>query len=1285
MSIKERFFRERRLMFIKCVLLILIVASISACGGGGDSGGGDSSDSSPVANQAPILTLEEDQTVEEGASVVIPISASDSDGSISAIAAIQLSGPSIDATVTLQSLSFTAPQVNVEMVISLEVTVTDNDRDTATDTITFTVTPNVPPTIDLGSDLIVDEGEAVTVMVTATDTDGTITDIVHVQTTGTRIVDATISISPSPQFLRFTTPQVDQEETITISVTVTDNDGDTATDTITFTVTPNLPPTINLSPDLSPDLIVDEGEAVTVMLTATDTDGTITDIVHVQTTGTRIVDATISISPSPQFLRFTAPQVDQEETITISVTVTDNDGDTATDTITFTVTPNLPPTINLSPDLNPDLSPDLIVDEGEAVTVMLTATDTDGTITDIVHVQTTGTRIVDATISISPSPQFLRFTAPQVDQEETITISVTVTDNDGDTATDTITFTVTPTFELSGEIFPVEQSQVDVDVNDASRQYIKDPNTVFESNNKAVEAQMLPNPVILNGFVSKVPTGSIDGATGNFENSADPDDYFSVDLLAGQFVSLRLADFDSEDPQSIDFDLMLYDTNSELVVHSMERNTSVESVGVGTEGQYTVRVNAFAGTGKYVLHIGNTSLATGLKAYGESADFIPGEAIVQLRDMSQMLLESSHGKPELEKLNLSHTDVDRAGLLSFPYRKPVKFADRKQSLIARIHNRNMDKHDSLARIKSLKQREDIEFVEPNYRVHAMAIPNDEFYHYQSHYSQIRLPQAWDLTTGTPETGYVIVAVVDTGVVLQHEDLASKLVSGYDFISDPKISADGDGIDNDPSDPSNDSSWHGTHVSGIVAAATNNDIGVAGVSWDARIMPIRVLGVGGGSSYDLLQGVRYAAGLSNDSGTVPAQTADIINLSLVIKGGGVFSQSAQDTYNEIYDAGILVIAAAGNKSTSVPSYPASYAGVISVSAVDLLGNLAPYSNFGDTVDVTAPGGNLLVDSDDNGKKDGVLSTQTVDNNGESNYQFFEGTSIATPHVSGVAALMKAVYPAMTAADFTAGLMNGALTQDIGNVGRDNSYGHGLIDALAAVQYAMLLAGGEVAGAILIEPKSLDFGKVLVSRNLSLTTIGNKPPSVSSIASSESWLTVEAKTVDEGGIGIYNVTINRMGLADSTYSGVITFVLSNTTEWVIPVSMTVETGSDEGGDAGFQFVLLLDADSEELVAQQNVDLVNGRYRYNFSGVPTGEYFVLTGSDIDNNLLICELGESCGGYPTLNQFVRVNIDKNISGLDFLVSIIANLVGSASDAKARPRKGVSIRFITKEEPTND
>ena len=175
------------------------------------------------------------------------------------------------------------------------------------------------------------------------------------------------------------------------------------------------------------------------------------------------------------------------------------------------------------------------------------------------------------------------------------------------------------------------------------------------------------------------------------------------------------------------------------------------------------------------------------------------------------------------------------------------------------------------RFKRLRARADIDHAEPNYVLHPMLAPDDPRYPTQWHYPLIGLPQAWGLSTGSSS---IIVAVVDTGVFLAHSELQAKLIAGYDFIQDPARAFDGDGIDPNPDDPGDGfvlelSSFHGTHVAGTVGAETNNELGVAGVSWGAQIMPVRVLGQGGGTSFDVLEGVRYAAGLENTSGNPPA--------------------------------------------------------------------------------------------------------------------------------------------------------------------------------------------------------------------------------------------------------------------------------------------------------------------------------------------------------------------------------------------------------------------------------
>ena len=242
------------------------------------------------------------------------------------------------------------------------------------------------------------------------------------------------------------------------------------------------------------------------------------------------------------------------------------------------------------------------------------------------------------------------------------------------------------------------------------------------------------------------------------------------------------------------------------------------------------------------------------------------------------------------------------------------------------------KLDTLLYAKLLRRDPDVRSADLNRVMRVSLEPNDiPGYAIQRwHYEQIQLPGAWELTTGSA----IPVAVVDTGIVAHHPELASKLIDGRDFIRDP-TNPDGDGIDANPADPgcgiSGGSIFHGTHVAGTIGARSNDGTGVAGVSWGARIMPIRALDgcAGTGSSFDIIQGIRYAAGLSNDSGTLPSQPAKVINLSF--GASGTCDATAVELFEAVRAQGAVVVAAAGNENSSAQQTPASCPNVISVAA------------------------------------------------------------------------------------------------------------------------------------------------------------------------------------------------------------------------------------------------------------------------------------------------------------------------------------------------------------------
>jgi serine protease len=317
-------------------------------------------------------------------------------------------------------------------------------------------------------------------------------------------------------------------------------------------------------------------------------------------------------------------------------------------------------------------------------------------------------------------------------------------------------------------------------------------------------------------------------------------------------------------------------------------------------------------------------------------------------------------------------------------------------------------------------------------------PNDPKYKYQWHLDQIHMPEAWKLAQGED----VIVAVLDTGVAYeaygkyhQVEDLAGvTFVAPFDFVDNDKHA--------------NDDHGHGTHVTGTVAQATHNGKGVAGVAVGAKIMPLKVLGAdGSGSVAGIADAIRYAAD----------NKAKVINMSL---GGPLPSRVLKKACEYAVKKGVTIIAAAGNEGRSKVGYPAGYPGVIAVAATQFDESTTFYSNSGKDVDIAAPGGNTRVDQNKDGMNDGVLqNTIEIGNPTKSDYLIFMGTSMASPHVAGVAALIVGTGVTEPAAVEKV-LLETARRPNAQTYVRDR-YGAGIVDAAAAVKLA--LQGVKVAKA------------------------------------------------------------------------------------------------------------------------------------------------------------------------------------------------------------------------------
>lgn len=348
-------------------------------------------------------------------------------------------------------------------------------------------------------------------------------------------------------------------------------------------------------------------------------------------------------------------------------------------------------------------------------------------------------------------------------------------------------------------------------------------------------------------------------------------------------------------------------------------------------------------------------------------------------------------------------------------------------------------------MRRLRQMPEVAYVEPNYLARAHQArpghfaPNDEFYRFQWNMRMINAERTWGIQKGDPS---VAVAVLDTGVA--YEDFGpfrkapdwgdTVFLPGYDFV-------------NRDSHP-NDDAGHGTHVASTIAEAANNTEGVAGLAFNCAIMPVKVLDAEGeGSFFDIADAIDYAVNFTQ-GGEKPVK---VINMSL---GGPGESRVAREAIERAVAAGITVVASSGNDDASTVDFPASFAPVIAVGAVDQRKVRARYSNYGSALDLVAPGGDVLRDDDRDGFADGVAQ-QTFDSDAAAelgrydlfDYYLLSGTSMAAPHVSAAAALL---YRQGITSPVAIQRALEQTAEDLGPAGRDDQYGHGLIQPAEALK-------------------------------------------------------------------------------------------------------------------------------------------------------------------------------------------------------------------------------------------
>jgi len=853
---------------------------------------------------------------------------------------------------------------------------------------------------------------------------------------------------------------------------------------------------------------------------------------------------------------------------------------------------------------------------------------------------------------------------------------------------------------LSGVISLPETAAVDSDTND--------PNQAGRrTNDTFAAAQALVSPVYLIGSVNRRGAGAPSGA--NY-TGGDLFDVYQVDLQAGQVIELEFM----ADPKVNDLDLYVFAESAndgDAPIGESSGENAYECLRIERPGRHRVVVAAFSGASLYNLRIGAPNDgSTCANVVSASAGIVPGEIVARpaagtgvarasaLRAGALAVGPEGDGTaPQVLRLPADRTERAAAIARLVTTAAPLALGDGAKRLAASartaadqpadaasgLPDALRDVMDTVNAAKHLRHSGLYQWAEPNYTMHLLAEPvglyppPDRLYPNQRwHYEMIGLPAA--MATLVPLqatlTTRPVVAVIDSGIVADHPDLVAQIGEQASFTNSGTFSTNAD----DPSGPGSPTGFHGTHVAGTVAAATFDPTGVAGVAPMARLLPIRVFAKDSAtsSSADVVQAILYAARLPNSSGALPARRADVINLSL----GS--SRACPAAYNDAITraraAGVVVVAASGNDGLTVRDSPSNCPGVISVGAVDARRQKTSYSNSDPLLSLTAPGGDPRQSTTGTGLPDEVYSTigDFVGSTRVPSYAGMAGTSMASPHVAGVIAMMRFANPAITVDQVDALLAAGRLTDDLGAAGRDAATGFGLINASKAVDEALSLAGVDptpVAGTVVAQPSHLDFGALRTTAELQLVVQGAATgEGVVSVTSSSPAVVVAPASVDAQQRGTYTVTVSRdtLPVGSSFASLTVTTTAARTFEVGISI-VKAPPGAAPAADYGRVYVLLVDPDTGEPITQVGVDVSGGVYAWQMTGVKATRVQIVAGTDVDNDGLLCQRGEACGGYPQYGAGQTVlELTGSRTDLDFELSPYGGVsTGGAQRALRRDR----------------
>ncbi len=1142
---------------------------------------------------------------------------------------------------------------------------------------------NAPIFVDLSTSVEVTNGQTNVFDITTTDADG---DDVTLTKAGTDSSAFTISDSGSLSFSSapdFANPtDSDGDNVYKLNIVASDGSFTTSSDEISITVLEvNNPPVIN---DLQTSYTLDENIAEIATFSVTDPENNqlTVGVSGDDSTGFSVVSNLLYFEGG---LNYESPSdTDTNNIYTVTVFADDGFNRTTQDVeITISDVPEAPEFVGLTPEVSVDENERIIVGlnvvdpEGGGVTFGINGGD-DSSLFRIFTIDSENGNLAfnafdgvdyetpeDANGDNVYEVQLIAAEDSAGGLETLFDLSISIND-------------IKDTYTINGTLYSNRYTEVDGDVQNTLKYTVKD-------NNSLSVAQLLQNPTDVIGHIGDNTVDIVivengfcfddddDGAcdTQTLENF-DTEDWYKITAAPNLSITLQNEGLIYEDLpdnpgsfycceyDSMDLDLLLYNEDGSLANYSYtdSSTTTRKIIALPDSGTFYAVVKANSGHAKYVLTFGSNIEGASASYFNPSNNFAKDRFISYIPFGPEFIPNGNENYPidiypdsDIASKFIQSDQDDRKGLRRFNLSVDSEF----RRIFGDSHLDTIQ--DNPSQIEYLKHWKVLQYykelhprlnLELDLKAKLTNFNKDPRWNLQWNLQQIGIETA--LTAIGQETKNVAVAVLDGGgpLVDSTADTTSAfLPGGFDFVD----------FDSDPTDPLSSSGSHGIHVGSTIAALNDgNNINGFGIG----VVSMRVMGTSGtGFVSDIIQGMLFAGGLPNSTGGVYSGDTPIkvMNLSLGSTGGGC-SSSYQGVFNDLYDRNISVVSSSGNEAQEAPGaygYPASCDNVISVAATAATGLRAYYSTYNDAVDIAAPGGDVGADVNADGFSDGVLAFDS-----DEDLAFYQGTSMASPHVAGAIGILYALVPELLSSQVDALIIDGHLVDDIGPEGKDDDYGYGLLNISKAVARIIDEEGLDFTYGS-IDPGTTNLGVDLNSYDLTITKVGDGELSVSSVTNDlSSAVTISEINVDDNGFGTYRLTFDRSSLPDGLYRTSTRVTFSN--ENIQSSVATFQVGPERDRPyVEFVSTYLYQVDEVggtiSLVFGNDGEMVDGEVAFSAENLPDGQYYFSYFSFIDN--FIRDVGEFEARYPDAGSGLQY---MNLDGDDLSTSVTLGVNKSAS-----------------------